>query len=166
MFDGVIRGLVIKLGDDINTDVISPPQYMELSIDEAARHTLEAVVSGFADRAGPNAIIGAGRNFGSGSSRETTPLALRHLGMRVIVAKSFARIFYRNSINVGLAPLECPQADSFSDGDEIAIDLRNGKIENAASGLYCNCDRIPEHIMRLIEQGGLVASLKKRLGAG
>ncbi len=98
--EAVITGTVAKFGDNINTDIISPPQYMELPIQEAAKYAMSAVDESFAAKAGPGTIVVAGGNFGSGSSRETAPLTLRHLGIKAIVAKSFARIFYRNGINL------------------------------------------------------------------
>ena len=160
----VISGTVVKFGDNINTDIISPPQYMELPVAEAAKYAMSPVNAGFAAKADPNTIIADGSNFGSGSSRETSPLTLKHLGIRVIIAKSFARIFYRNGINVGLVLLECPRIDDIADGDQLTVDLKNGRIENIAKAVAYECDRVPEHIMRLIEQGGLIASLKKRFG--
>jgi len=98
----IVRGKVWKYGDNINTDIISPPQYMELSVAEAAKYTLNALDAEFAGKVGKGDILVAGDNFGSGSSRETSPLTLRYLGVGAIVAKFFARIFYRNAINIGL----------------------------------------------------------------
>lgn len=160
-----ITGKALKYGDNINTDIISPPQYMELSISEAARYAMSAIDPDFHLKAGPGAILVAGKNFGSGSSRETSPLTLKHLGLRVIVAEFFARIFYRNCINVGLIPLVCPEAGRIGDGDNLIIDLEQGQIQSETGEIYA-CDKIPGHIMKLIEQGGLVASLTDKFAAG
>ena len=102
----IVRGKVFKYGDNINTDIISPPQYMELSVAEAAKYTLSALDPEFAGKVRKGDILVAGVNFGSGSSRETSPLTLRYLGVGAIVAKFFARIFYRNAINIGLPVVE------------------------------------------------------------
>lgn len=160
--ESVIKGKALKYGDNINTDIISPPQYMELPINEAAKYAMSAIDPDFHIKAGPETIMVAGRNLGSGSSRETSPLTLKHFGLRVIVAEFFARIFYRNCINVGLIPLVCPEAGKVDDGDDLTIDLRAGQIRNENKGETYNCDKVPDHIMKLIEQGGLVASLTQK----
>lgn len=158
----IVRGTALKYGDNINTDIISPPQYMELPIAEAAQYAMGAVDSDFPKKAGPEAIMVAGANFGSGSSRETSPLTLKHLGIRVIVAKFFARIFYRNGINVGIVLIECKDADRIADGDELIVHPQDGRIENVTRGESYQCDKIPPHIMKLIERGGLVPSLREQ----
>lgn len=163
--NNTIQGTALKYGDNINTDIISPPQYMELPIAQAAQYAMSAVDGDFHKKAGPETIMVAGRNFGSGSSRETSPLTLKHLGIKVIVARFFARIFYRNGINVGLLLLECAEADRIETDDRLSIDLRNGRIVNDTKGEAYDCDRIPPHIMKLIEQGGLVPSLRVRFKA-
>jgi 3-isopropylmalate/(R)-2-methylmalate dehydratase small subunit len=159
-----IQGTVFKFGDNINTDIISPPQYIELTVEEAAVHSMEAVDPDFTKRFAPGDIIVAGDNFGSGSSRETSPLALRHLGTGAVVAKYFARIFYRNSINIGLPLFECEQTDRIEAGDVIEIDTEAGRIYNRTKKETYLCSRIPPHIMELIEEGGLIARLKRRYG--
>lgn len=158
----VKKGKVIKAGDNVNTDIISPPQYMELSISEAAPHAMEAVDPDFAQKASTHSILVAGANFGSGSSRETAPLTLKYLGIQAIVAKFFARIFYRNAINLGLAAIECDETDRISQEDEIEIELERGVIRNLTKGEEYVCSRIPDHILELIEEGGIVASLRKQ----
>lgn len=163
--ENIIKGKILKYGDNINTDIISPPQYMELSIGEAARYAMSAVDPDFHLQAGPEAIMVAGRNLGSGSSRETSPLTLKYLGLRVIVAEFFARIFYRNCINVGLIPLACSEAGRIETGDALVIDLALGQIRNQTKAETYGCDKIPDHIMKLIEQGGLVASLTHKFAA-
>lgn len=157
-----IKGKVLKYGDDINTDIISPPQYMELSIEEASKYAMSGVDPEFSEKINKGDILVAGRNFGSGSSRETSPLSLKYLGTGAIVAKFFARIFYRNAINVGIPVIECKDTDKIDDGDEISIDIENGMIYNKTKGEAYPCSMIPEHIMKLIADGGLVENLKKR----
>ena len=159
--DGKVCGRVHKYGDNINTDIISPPQYLELSVSEAARHAMSAIDPGFAAKVVKGDILVAGVNFGSGSSRETSPLALKYLGIGAIVAKFFARIFYRNAINLGLPVIECAAADRIADGERIEIDLERGAIYNLAKHETYACSRIPPHILTLIAAGGLVPYLKK-----
>lgn len=158
-----IEGKAIKFGDNINTDIISPPQYMDLSIEESARYAMSAVEPLFYEKVKTQNILVAGSNFGSGSSRETSPLTLKYLGVRAVVAKFFARIFYRNAINVGLLVIECGETDRIRDEDEIRIDYREGKITNVSRGETYVCSTIPEHLMRLIEAGGLKEYLKKEM---
>ena len=131
----IVRGKVWKYGDNINTDIISPPQYMELSVAEAAKYTLNALDAEFAGKVGKGDILVAGDNFGSGSSRETSPLTLRYLGVGAIVAKFFARIFYRNAINIGLPVVECREADRISANDVIEINFEQGRITNTTTGI-------------------------------
>jgi 3-isopropylmalate/(R)-2-methylmalate dehydratase small subunit len=157
-----IKGNVLKVGDNINTDIISPPQYMELSIEDAAKYAMSAIDPDFHKKMKPGDIVVAGKNFGSGSSRETAPLTLKHLGVSAIVAKFFARIFYRNAINLGIPVVECGQTDNIGDGDAIEIDLENGVITNRTSGEVYECTRIPPHIMDLINDGGLVPNILKQ----
>ncbi len=158
-----IKGHVLKYGDNINTDIISPPQYMELSIAEAAKYAMSAVDPDFFIRIKKGDIMVAGANFGSGSSRETSPLTLRYLGVGAIVAKFFARIFYRNAINLGIPVIECAETDKIADQDEIEIDLSAGQIRNLTKKESYTCSKIPPHIMELVADGGLVPYLKKRV---
>lgn len=155
------KGRVIKFGDNINTDIISPPQYMELGIEASSRYAMSAVKPDFADRVKLQKIVVAGKNFGSGSSRETSPLSLKYLGVEAIVAKFFARIFYRNAINVGLLAVECEDADRIEENDLICINYRDGVIWNQTKSEEYPCSKIPDHLLELIEAGGLVEYLKK-----
>jgi 3-isopropylmalate/(R)-2-methylmalate dehydratase small subunit len=157
----IIQGKAWVFGDNINTDIISPPQYMELSIAEAARYAMSAVRPEFASEVKPGDILVAGANFGSGSSRETSPLTLRHLGIRAVVAKSFARIFYRNCINLGIPAIECPQCGEIKDSDLIKIEVEKGVISNLASSAIYLCTPLPPNILEMIEVGGLVPYLVK-----
>ena len=161
--DSVIKGSVLKYGDNINTDIISPPQYMELSIEEASRYAMSGVDPDFYKKVKPGTIMVAGANFGSGSSRETSPLTLKYMGVSAIVTKFFARIFYRNGINLGIPLLECREVDRISEGHELEIHLEEGFINNLTTGETYQCSKIPPHIMELIQDGGLVENLKKNL---
>lgn len=158
------EGKALKYGDNINTDIISPPQYMELGIAEASAYAMSAVDPDFAKRAEAGDIFVAENNLGSGSSRETSPLTLKYLGISYVVAKSFARIFYRNCINVGIPALECSQTDRIADGDRLRIDLFKGQIENLTKRESYFCERLPEHILEIIEAGGMFEYLKSRRG--
>lgn len=157
----IVRGSVLKYGDNINTDIISPPQYMELSIAEAAKYAMSAIDPQFASKVKQGDILVAGANFGSGSSRETSPLALKYLGIGAIVAKFFARIFYRNAINLGIPVIECGEVDKISDSDVIEICLEEGLIKNITKDETYECSKIPPHILELVNDGGLVPYLKK-----
>lgn len=157
----IICGRVLKFGDNINTDIISPPQYMELSVAEASKYAMSAVDPTFSTRIRKGDIVVAGANFGSGSSRETSPLALKHLGVGAIVAKFFARIFYRNAINLGIPVIECEETEKISNNDNISIDIENGIIINYTKNETYRCSKIPDHIMVLINDGGLVQFLKQ-----
>lgn len=159
----IICGSALKYGDNINTDIISPPQYMELGIEESAKYVMSGVDPDFHKKCNDKTIIVAGANFGSGSSRETSPLSLKYLGVRCIVAKFFARIFYRNAINLGIVMIECEQVDEIIDEDELEIDFANGYIKNITNNGVYKCSKIPSHIMELIENGGLVETLKKKV---
>ena len=136
---------------------------MELSIAEAAKYAMNAVDPDFFARIKKGDIMVAGANFGSGSSRETSPLTLRYLGVGAIVAKFFARIFYRNAINLGIPVIECAETDKIADQDEIEIDLSAGLIHNLTKKESYPCSKIPPHIMELVADGGLVPYLKKRV---
>ncbi|MCI2061533.1 MAG: 3-isopropylmalate dehydratase [Eubacteriaceae bacterium] len=150
-----IKGKALKFGDNINTDIISPPQYMEMGIEEASIHAMEAVDKDFAKRVKKGDIIAAGKNFGSGSSRETSPLALKYLGVSAVVSVFFARIFYRNCINVGLPVVECEEAEKIGEGDNIEIDIEEGTINNITKQETYKCSKLPPHIMKILESGGL-----------
>lgn len=157
----VVRGTVLKYGDNINTDIISPPQYMELSIAEASKFAMSAIDPQFATKVQKGDIIVAGANFGSGSSRETSPLTLKYLEIGAIVAKFFARIFYRNAINLGIPVIECSEVDRISNSDVIEICLEEGLIRNVTKNESYMCSKIPPHILKLVNDGGLVPYLKK-----
>ncbi len=160
------QGKAHKYGDNINTDIIAPPQYMELTVADAAKYAMSAIDPDFATKVKPGDILVAGNNFGSGSSRETAPLTLKHLQVGAIVAKFFARIFYRNAINIGLPVVECAEADKIRNGDELEIDLQAGRVNNKTRGESYACSTLPPHIMELIDCGGLVPFLAKQIKEG
>ena len=150
-------------GDDVDTDAIAPGRYMKFGIDEIARHCLEAVDPAFASEVERGDVVVAGRNFGAGSSREQAPEALKHLGIAALVAESFAGLFYRNAINLGLPALVCAQAKRIRSGDELRIDCQAGTVENLSTGEKLACEPIPPFLMEIVRDGGLVAHLEKRL---
>ena len=159
----LIRGRVLKFGDNINTDLINPAQYMELSLEEMTRHAMEGADPDFSQKVRPGDIMVAGRNFGSGSSRETAPLVIKHSGVSVVIAEFFARIFYRNAINIGLKVLICPEAGEISDGDDLEVDAAAGLIKNIGSRREYRCTALPAHILALVNDGGLIPHLEKTL---
>ena len=158
----LIRGRVWKFGDNINTDLIIPGKY-KLSIttlDELAKHAMEGVMPDFSDRFRRGDLIVAGRNFGCGSSREQAPLVLKHLGVGAVIARSFARIFYRNSINIGLPAIECEYVDRIHDGDMLEVDLENGLIRNLTGGDEYRISRMHPALLQILAHGGLVGYVK------
>jgi 3-isopropylmalate/(R)-2-methylmalate dehydratase small subunit len=150
-------------GDDIDTDVLAPGRYMKSDIPEIAKHCLEAVLPTFASSVRKGDVIVAGRNFGTGSSREQAPAALKHLGIAALLAESFAGLFYRNSLNLGLPALVCPQAKRIRRGDELKIDFDESKVLNLTTGETLAFEPIPTHLMEMVRDGGLLAHLEKRL---
>lgn len=160
----VIRGRVWKYGDNINTDIISPGQYMSYPVEKQAEHAMEAIDAEFAKKVQPGDVIVAGNNFGSGSSRETAQMVLKYHKIGAIVANSFARIFYRNSINVGLPVVEMLDTSVIDEGDEIEINLLEGKITNHSKGEVYEGTKLPEHLIEMVKVGGLEPYLAKKLG--
>ena len=156
-------GTVIKYGDNVDTDVIIPARYLN-TIDkkELASHCMEDLDKTFITRVKTGDIMVAGNNFGCGSSREHAPIAIKESGIALVIAKSFARIFYRNSINIGLAIMECPEAvDGISEGDKVEVDVDNGIIYNRTTGAEFKTKPFPEFVQKIIANGGLVESIKK-----
>ena len=158
----LFNGKAIKYGDNVDTDVIIPARYLN-TIDkkELASHCMEDIDKDFVKKVRPGDIMVAGNNFGCGSSREHAPIAIKESGISLVIAKSFARIFYRNSINIGLAILECDEAvDAIKDGDEVEADLDNGVIYNKTTGESFETKPFPEFIQKIITAGGLIESIK------
>ena len=150
-------------GDDIDTDAIAPGRYLKFDIAEVAKHSMETIDPGFASRVRKGDIVVGGRNFGAGSSREQAPEALKHLGVSALVAESFAGLFYRNAINLGVPALVCAQAKRVRAGDDIELDAVSGRLANRTTGETLQCEPIPEFLMQLIRDGGLLPHLEKRL---
>ena len=156
-------GKSIVYGDNVDTDVIIPARYLNTSDPkELASHCMEDIDKGFVAKVQAGDIMVAGYNFGCGSSREHAPIAIKASGISLVIARSFARIFYRNAINIGLAIVECSEAvDGISDGDEIEADLDNGIIYNRTTGQSFKTQPFPAFIQKIIENGGLVSSIQK-----
>ncbi len=153
-----------KFGNDVDTDVIIPARYLNTSApEELAAHCMEDIDPMFAGRVRHGDIIVAGRNFGCGSSREHAPLAIKASGISCVVAESFARIFYRNALNIGLPILECPAAaNAISAGDEVSVNLETGEITDITTVRTFRAEPFPPFMMELIAAGGLAAYLKAR----
>lgn len=158
----IFNGKAIKYGDNVDTDVIIPARYLNtINKKELASHCMEDIDKDFVNKVAPGDIMVAGSNFGCGSSREHAPIAIKESGISLVIAKSFARIFYRNSINIGLAILECPDAsENIKDGDKIEADLDNGIIYNRTTGESFKTNPFPEFIQKIISGGGLIESIR------
>ena len=149
------------LGDNVDTDVLAPGRYMKFGVEEIARHCLESVQPGFASQVRPGDVVVAGRNFGVGSSREQAPAALKHLGVAALVAESFAGLFYRNAINLGLPALVCASTREIRDGDEVSVDFAASHI--SVNGKALPFEPVPAHLLEMLRDGGLIPHLEKRL---
>jgi len=161
----MLKGKVHKYGANVNTDVIIPARYLNVSDPaELAKHCMEDIDPEFVTRMQPGDIMMATTNFGCGSSREHAPLAIKASGISCIIAKSFARIFFRNAINIGLPLLECDEAvDKTGAGDLLEVDLSGGKIKNLTNGMVFTAKPYPDFMAELISAGGLIEYTKKRL---
>lgn len=159
------KGTAFRYGRDIDTDVIIPARYLNTSEPaELGTHCLEDLDTTFVKRVKPGDIIVAEENFGCGSSREHAPVAIKAAGVSCVIAKSYARIFYRNSINIGLPILECPEAvDGVSEGDVVDVNADTGVITNETTGKTFQAQPFPEFIQEIINEGGLVERTKKKL---
>ena len=156
-------GKVWVLGDDIDTDIIIPTEYLALkTIDDMKQYGFSPLRPELAAQIKPGDIIVAGKNFGCGSSREHAPIAIKESGISLVIAKSFARIFYRNSINIGLAIVECPEAaEAIEEGHTVEADLDNGILLDQTTGKSFHTAPFPPFIQTIITNGGLIASIKK-----
>ncbi len=163
----MLKGKVHKYGADVNTDVIIPARYLNLSESaELAAHCMEDIDAEFLNRVKNGDIMVATTNFGCGSSREHAPLAIKAAGISCIIAKSFARIFFRNAINIGLPLLECDEAvDNTDAGDMLEVDLAAGRVNNLTKGREFTAKPYPDFMAELIAAGGLIEHTKKRLAA-
>lgn len=158
----MLQGKVFKFGDDIDTDIIVPATYLStFDPKELAKHCMEYTDPDFYKQVKEGDIIVAGKNFGCGSSREHAPIAIKGCGVSIVIAKSFARIFYRNALNIGLYILECPDAaDAISQGDEVKVDVDTGVITDVTTGKTFKAAPFPKFIQNIIECGGLVNAIK------
>ena len=157
-----VKGRVFKYGNDVDTDVIIPARHLTSADPKhLAAHCMEDIDESFVSRVSAGDIMVAGSNFGCGSSREHAPIAIKESGISLVIAESFARIFYRNAINVGLAIMECPEASAaINDGDEVEADFDSGVIRDITTGETFEAKPFPEFIKRIIEAGGLVQYTK------
>jgi len=159
-----ITGKVWKFGNDVDTDLIIPARYLNTSDPgELAKHCMEDADPSFAGKVAPSDIIVAGKYFGCGSSREHAPIAIKAAGVSCVIAKSFARIFYRNAFNMGLLILECEDADQFQTGDQLRVDFDKGEIVQLASGKTYRSKPIPPFMQELVASGGLMNHIEKKM---
>ena len=157
-----MNGRVWRFGDDIDTDAVIPGRYLVLNTpEELAAHAFEGVRPEFAGEVKENDIIVADNNFGCGSSREHAPIALKGTKIGCVIAKSFARIFFRNAINIGVALLECPETDKIEEGDELEVDIATGIIENKTKGETYQATPLPDFVRGIVDAGGLIEYTRK-----
>jgi 3-isopropylmalate/(R)-2-methylmalate dehydratase small subunit len=161
----MMAGRAFVFGDGIDTDVLAPGVYMKLPIDQLAAHCLESIDPDFVRNVRPGDIVVAGSNFGVGSSREQAAEALRHLGVACVIARSFGAIFYRNALNFGLPVLLCADAGKILPGDSIKVDAAGGLIRDETQGLELSAQPLPQFLLQMIADGGLVPHLEKRFAA-
>ena len=160
-----VQSTVIKYGDHVDTDVIIPARYLNTTDHkELASHCMEDIDSDFKAKSETSKIIVAGRNFGCGSSREHAPIAIKASGISVVIADSFARIFYRNSIDIGLPIIECPAAAAaIADGDEVSVDMDSGVIEDVTTGETFTAAPLPPFVQEIVRCGGIANYVKKKI---
>ncbi len=161
----IAHGFVHKYGDNVDTDVIIPARYLNTSKhEELAAHCMEDIDTAFVNNVKPGDIMVAGKNFGCGSSREHAPIAIKASGISCVIASTFARIFYRNAINIGLAILECDEAaEAIEAGHEVNVDFDTGVITDVTTGATYQAQPFPPFIQNIIEKGGLLSSIAERL---
>lgn len=161
----MMQGKAIKYGDNIDTDVIIPARYLNTSDpQELAQHCMEDLDKEFKNKVQEGDILVVGENFGSGSSREHAPIAIKASGISCIIAKSFARIFFRNAINIGLPILECKEAvDGIEEGDIVLVDTDNGIIKNLTKGTEFKAQPFPDFIKEIMEYGGLINYVREKV---
>ena len=158
----MLKGGVFKFGDDVSTDHIAPGRliYLRSNLPELAKHVFEDADPTFAKRVKSGDFVVGGKNFGLGSSREHAPIIIKMSGVSAVLAKSFARIFFRNAINIGLPVLIC-DTDKINDGDQLEVDLEKGIINNLTNKAQLSFSRIPEVMLRILGEGGLIPYIKK-----
>ena len=158
-------GTAIKFGDNIDTDVILPGKYLVLTEpSELARHAMEGIDPAFPEKAKNGIIVVGGKNFGCGSSREQAPLALKYAGVKCVVAESFARIFFRNAINIGLPVAECKGIlGAVKNGETLAVDFETGDVRNVSRSLTLQGAKLPQFVLEILADGGLIENLLRRM---
>ena len=163
----LIKGKVFKFGNDVNTDDIISARYLNtIDLKELGSHCMEILDRDFPKKVKPGDIIVAGNNFGCGSSREHAPLSIKGCGVSLVVAKSFARIFYRNSINIGLPIIELEEAEDISTGDRIEVNLKEGELKNLTKNKVYHAAPFADFVCQIIEKGGLVNWVKGHMKKG
>ena len=164
----MVKGKVFKFGDNVDTDVIIPARYLNApSPEELAKHCMEDIDADFVNKVSKGDIMVGGANFGCGSSREHAPISIRAAGVSCVIASSFARIFYRNAINIGFPILECPEAaEKINDGDTVSVDFESGIITDLTTGEEFKATAFPPFINKIIENGGLLKYIKAKKEAG
>ena len=163
--DSKIKAKAVVFGNNIDTDVILPGKYLIL-VDpyDLAKHALEGLDTDFVNKAKPGIILIGGKNFGCGSSREQAPLALKYSGVKCVIAESFARIFFRNAINIGLPVIECKGiSTAVKNGEELVVDFEAGRIENLSNGKKFQVEKLPPFILQILADGGLIENLRRRM---
>ncbi len=160
-----VTGPIVKFGNNVDTDVILPGKYLILmDPKDLAKHALEGLDPAFPEKAKKGVIVVGGKNFGCGSSREQAPLALKYSGVMCVVAESFARIFFRNAINIGLPVVECEGIwEAVENGDELAVDFDKGEVRNASKGKTLRATKLPAFILEILSDGGLIENLQRRM---
>ena len=160
-----IKGSAIKFGNNVDTDVILPGKYLILvDPNELAKHALESLDPTFPEKAKKGIILVGGKNFGCGSSREQAPLALKYAGVKCVLAESFARIFFRNAINIGLPVIECKGiSTAVETGDKLAVDFESGKIENISKNKSFQVNKLPPFVIDILTDGGLIENLRRTM---
>jgi len=160
-----VSGTAVKFGNNVDTDVILPGKYLVLMDPvDLAKHALEGLDPAFPEKARKGVIVVGGKNFGCGSSREQAPLALKYSGVKCVVAESFARIFFRNAINIGLPVVECKGiSGAVENGDELAVDFDRGEVRNVSKGRALRGTKLPAFILEILSDGGLIENLQRRM---
>lgn len=161
----LFSGKAVKFGDNVDTDVIIPGKYL-VHIDprELAQHAMEGLDPAFTKKAKDGVILVAGKNFGCGSSREQAPIALKYAGVKCVLAESFARIFYRNAINIGLPVVECKGVSSkVEEGNVLTVNLENGTVKNQSKNMTFHATQLPPFILEILSDGGLIENLRKKM---
>jgi 3-isopropylmalate/(R)-2-methylmalate dehydratase small subunit len=160
-----VTGTAVKFGDNVDTDVILPGKYLVLiDPNELAKHAMEGLDPAFPEKAKEGVIVVGGKNFGCGSSREQAPIALKYAGVKCVLADSFARIFFRNAINIGLPVIEHKGISAVvNNGDEVTVDFEAGTIQNVTKGESFQAAKLPPFILDILADGGLIENLRKRL---